>query len=476
MQNRRMPLDVGIIHFAGIGGIGMSGIAELLHRQGYRVQGSDMAKSANTERLEASGIPVFIGQTAEYLDGIAVVVRSTAVKDDNLEVIAARKRGIPVIRRAEMLAELMHGKICLAIAGTHGKTTTTSMMAALFDATDRDPTVINGGIITRYGSNTRFGQGEWLIAESDESDGTFLELPAIYGIITNVDREHLEYYGSFEKLRDAYRRFMQQIPFFGAVVACQDDPELSALLPQISDRRIFTYSIDAQSDVQAFSISKNSDGSSKISVRFSPRMPGGARILSDIKLGIPGRHNILNALSTIALGWIVGLEENAIRAGLENFENVKRRFTKTGETNGVLVIDDYGHHPTEIQATLATAREVANTRNGRIIAVIQPHRYSRVQALFHEFCTCVNQADIVFVSEIYSAGEAPLPGISAQALVDGMKKAGHTNAHLLSDHNNLAAEIVKLANPQDMVVFLGAGSVTQWAYALPQQLALQQAS
>ncbi|MGA7995699.1 MAG: UDP-N-acetylmuramate--L-alanine ligase, partial [Bradyrhizobium sp.] len=417
----RLPREIGPIHFVGIGGIGMSGIAEVLCNLGYTVQGSDASEGANVTRLRAKGIKISVGHKAENVDGADVLVVSTAIKRDNPELMAARAQRIPVVRRAEMLAELMRLKSCVAIAGTHGKTTTTSMVAALLDAGDLDPTVINGGIINAYGTNARLGAGDWMVVEADESDGTFLKLPADVAIVTNVDPEHLDHFGTFEAVQDAFRNFVENVPFYGFAVMCIDHPVVQTLVGKIEDRRIITYGENPQADARLVDLTPMGGGS-KFTVAFRDRKTDVAHEIADIHLPMPGRHNALNATAAIAVAHELGLADDVIRKALAGFGGVKRRFTRTGEWNGVTIIDDYGHHPVEIAAVLKAARE---STNGKIIAVVQPHRFTRLQSLFEEFCTCFNDADTVVVAEVYPAGEAPIPGVDRDHFVLGLRAHGH---------------------------------------------------
>jgi UDP-N-acetylmuramate--alanine ligase len=461
----RLPREIGPIHFVGIGGIGMSGIAEVLCNLGYTVQGSDAAEGGNVTRLREKGIKVSIGHKAENVDGADVVVVSTAIKRDNPELMAARGQRIPVVRRAEMLAELMRLKSCVAIAGTHGKTTTTTMVATLLDAGGLDPTVINGGIINAYGSNARLGAGDWMVVEADESDGTFLKLPADVVIVTNIDPEHLDHFKTFDAIQDAFRAFVENVPFYGFAVMCIDHPVVQALVGKIEDRRIITYGQNPQADARLVDLTPMGGGSTfKVVIRDKT---GAAHEISDITLPMPGQHNASNATAAIAVAHQLGLSDDAIREALAGFGGVKRRFTKTGETNGITVIDDYGHHPVEIAAVLKAARE---STNGKIVAVVQPHRYTRLQSLFEEFCTCFNDADAVVVAEVYPAGEAPIEGIDRDHFVTGLRAHGHREVIPLPKSSDLAGIVKGLAKSGDLVVCLGAGNITQWAYALPGEL------
>lgn len=464
-----LPLDVGTLHFIGIGGIGMSGIAEILHNLGYKVQGSDASSNANVQRLGDMGIRVMIGQKEENVGDAAVVVKSSAIKNTNPEIVGARKKNIPIIKRAEMLAELMRMKTSVAIAGTHGKTTTTTMVTALFAAADMDPTVINGGIINAYGTNAHLGSGPWLVAEADESDGTFLKLPATVGIITNIDPEHMEHYGTFEVLKESFRTYIENLPFYGFGVLCKDHPEVSALASTIHDRKVLTYGIDSEADVKAFNIRSEPSGST-YDVAISSRLKSGERVLKDIRLSMPGRHNVLNSLAAIAVAAELNFDDKAIYKGFAGFQGVKRRFTKTGEVDGVTIIDDYGHHPKEIAVTLQTARDTVKATKGNVIAVVQPHRYSRVNDLFQDFCSCYDNADTVIITDIYEAGESPIEGITRDTLVDGTRKAGHKDVRPLASQEALPGMIREIAKSGDIVVCLGAGSISAWANALPGQL------
>jgi UDP-N-acetylmuramate--alanine ligase len=473
---RAMPLDLGMIHFVGIGGIGMSGIAEVLHNLGYKVQGSDIADGANTRRLQEIGIKVAIGHRADNIASAQVVVVSSAVKKDNPEVLAARARLLPVVRRAEMLGELMRLKWSVAIGGTHGKTTTTSMVAAMLDAGGLDPTVINGGIINAYGTNARLGGGDWMVVESDESDGSFLRLPAVIAVVTNVDPEHLDHYGTFDALRDAFVRFVENIPFYGFAVLCSDHPEVQALIPRIADRRIITYGTGANADIRAINL-KLDRGGADFDVMVQNRATNETRTIVDLRLPMFGQHNVQNALAAIAVAQEMGLPDETIRRALAGFAGVKRRFTKTGEAHGITVIDDYGHHPVEIAATLRAARQ-SYGGSGRVIAVMQPHRYTRLASLRDDFATCFTDADAVLIADVYAAGEAPIEGVNRDMLVNLARRAGHRDVTALGGPGDLPGLIWQAARPGDVVVCLGAGNITAWAHALPgqlQQIAAEQA-
>lgn len=466
---RQMPLDIGRIHFVGIGGIGMSGIAEILNNLGYDVQGSDIADSANVERLRTLGINVAIGHRAENIIDCAVVVASSAVKSDNPEVAAARAAMIPVVRRAEMLGELMRLKWSIAVGGTHGKTTTTSLVAALLDSAGLDPTIVNGGIINAYGTNARLGQGDWMVAEADESDGTFTRLPATIAVVTNIDPEHLDFYGSFDGVRAAFEQFVTNVPFYGFAAMCIDHPEVQAMIPRVLDRRIVTYGFSPQADLRAVNLTMNPAGA-RFDVIIRDRIGGKGRMVKDLHLPMLGQHNVLNALAAVAVAAEMGIEDDRIRQGLASFAGVKRRFTKTGEVDGVTIIDDYGHHPVEIAAVLRAARAGAGPDN-RVIAVVQPHRYSRLESLFEEFCACFNDADIVVVADVFAAGEQPIDGADRDNLVEGLRTRGHRQVFALEGPEALAPLVRDVAGTGDMVVCLGAGSITKWANALPDELA-----
>ncbi len=463
----KMGLDIGPVHFVGIGGIGMSGIAEVLLNLGYRVQGSDVAESANVQRLREKGIQISIGHDEKNLGDARVIVVSSAIKRDNPELKAARQRLLPVVRRAEMLAELMRLKQAVAVAGTHGKTTTTSMVAALLDAGGFDPTVINGGIINAYGTNARMGASDWMVVEADESDGTFVKLPADVALVTNIDPEHLDHYGSFDKVREAFRQFVENVPFYGFAVMCIDHPEVQALIGRIEDRRIVTYGANPQADVRYTDL-RIEEGRSVFTAVIGDRRNGGRRVIENLTISMPGEHNVQNATGALAIAHNLGVPDAAIASGLASFGGVKRRFTRTGSWGGVEIIDDYAHHPIEIAAVLKAARSVTK---GHVIAVVQPHRYTRLRDLFDQFCACFNDADIVLVAPVYPAGEAPIEGIDRDHLVDGLRVRGHRDARPLSGVEGLPGAVAAVAKAGDYVVCLGAGSISQWANALPGQLA-----
>ena len=464
----KMPETIGLVHFVGIGGIGMSGIAEVLHNLGYDVQGSDMAESANVERLRAKGIAVSIGHRAENLGDAEVVVASSAIKADNPERIGAQQRNLPIVRRAEMLAELMRFKKSIAIGGTHGKTTTTSMVGTLLEAGGLDPTVINGGIINAYGTNARMGDGDWMVVEADESDGTFLKLPADVAVVTNIDPEHLDHYGTFDKAKEAFRDFVENVPFYGFGVMCLDHPEVQALVSRITDRRVVTYGENPQAEVR-FEYLRNEGINSFFNIHARDRKDSSICTMKELSLPMPGLYNIANATAAIAIAMELGVNEEGIRKGLAQFSGVKRRFTHTGSWNGVTIIDDYAHHPVEISSVLKAARTAAG--EGRVIAIKQPHRFTRLRDLFSEFSSCFNDADTVLVAPVYRAGEEPIKGFDEVSLVAGLKSGGHRDAQVIENEKEIAALISQITKPGDYVIFLGAGSVSQWANALPDELA-----
>ncbi|MBR4126007.1 MAG: UDP-N-acetylmuramate--L-alanine ligase [Alphaproteobacteria bacterium] len=463
-----LPFPIGTLHFIGIGGSGMSCIAELMHNLGYSVRGSDIAENTNVKRLKALGISITVGHKAENVEGADVVVVSSAINMENVEIKEARLRRIPVVRRAEMLAELMRLKWSIAVGGTHGKTTTTSMIGLIMQTAGLDPTVANGGIINAYGTNARLGKGEWLVAEADESDGSFLKLPATAVIVTNMDPEHLNYYGTYDKMKDAYRTFVQNIPFYGFACLCVDHPEVQRLISQISDRRIITYGFTPQAEVTAQNIHAEPGLITFDVVVAESLSPTGEQLrMSGFSLPVYGRHNVLNALAAIGVGLRLGISEENMKKALAGFTGVQRRFTKTGEANGVTIIDDYGHHPIEIASTLRAARDVAPKK---VIAVFQPHRYTRVADLFEMFCTAFNDADCVIVADVYAAGEKEIPAANKEALVEGLRAHGHRHVIALNKREDLAGIIKQEASVGDIVICLGAGSISSWAKALPEEL------
>lgn len=466
-KRRKGTLDV--IHFVGIGGIGMSGIAEIMSNLGYHVQGSDLSSNGNTKRLETQGVKVFQGHEAANVHGAAYVVVSTAVKPDNPEVVEAVKLNIPVIKRAEMLAELMRLKCSVAISGSHGKTTTTSLVACLFEAAGLEPTVINGGIINNRSTNAYVGSGDYLIAEADESDATFIKIPSTIGVITNIDPEHMDFYKNFDTLLDAFRSFITNLPFYGFGVLCVDHPVVRELEAEIKGRKIITYGIDsADAHIRAENI--NSDvSSSTFDVRIE--LPGskGATMIEGIKIPTPGRHNVLNSLAAIAIGVELDFGLKVIKNGFSSFEGVKRRFTKVGEYNGAEIIDDYAHHPVEIEATLATARTIADKRGSRVIGVFQPHRYSRLSHLYDDFASCFSKADKLYILDVFAAGESPIEGVSSEELVRRAKEQG-VDAEYMRSKDQLAGMVMENAKENDLILMMGAGSISSFAYALSDEI------
>ena len=462
-----LPLSIGVIHFIGIGGIGMSGIAEILFEMGYSVQGSDSNESANVERLRKRGIEVMTPQHPDNLREAALTVISTAINDDNVELLEARRRFLPVVHRAEMLGELMRLRWSVAVAGTHGKTTTTSIVSTLLHAAGIDPTVINGGVISSFGSNARLGSGDWMVVEADESDGSFSRLKPTVAIVTNIDPEHLDHHGSVEKLEAAFSAFVASVPFYGFASLCIDHPAVQKLLPGISDRRLITYGLSTNADVRAVNLSHNTRAM-QFDVQLSERLGLGDIQIDAVQFPMLGEHNVLNCLAAISVGIEMGIDIPTIRMGLEQFRGVSRRFDVKGEVDGITIIDDYGHHPVEIKATLSAAR--MRCTSGRIIAIVQPHRYSRLHDLFEDFCACFNDADEVYVSDVFAAGEAPIAGCEKDDLAAGLRAHGHRNANILETADDLPAVINRAAGSGDLVVCLGAGTISKWAAALPEQL------
>jgi UDP-N-acetylmuramate--alanine ligase len=464
----RVPLDIGPIHFIGIGGIGMSGIAEIMHNLGYRVRGSDAADNANVKRLRQMGIPIAVGHKAENLREAYVVVYSSAIKSGNPELDAARQQGLPLVRRAEMLAEIMRLRSCIAVAGTNGKTTTTTIVAALLDAGGLDPTVVNGGIINAYGTNARLGAGEWVVVEADESDGTFLRLPATIAIVTNVDPDHLDYYGSFERMREAFQRFIENVPFYGFAVLCLDHPEVQAMVGRIEDRRLITYGFSPQADARAVNV-RFAGGASLFDVVFADRHKATEVRLEGLSLPMPGEHNVQNALAAIVVARALGVKDETIRGALAAFGGVGRRFTRVGQWNGAAIIDDYAHNPFKIAAALKAARQAYA---GPVVAVVQPHRYTRLAHTFEQFSKCLNDADIAIVAPVYAAGEQPIPGIDRDSYADALRAHGHRNVLTIDSEADLAKAIAQLSGPltDGAIVCLGAGSITSWAHNLESAL------
>ena len=447
------------LHFVGIGGSGMSGIAEVLLTLGYRVSGSDLAASEATRRLESLGGTIFIGHHATHVEGAQVVVISSAVAPSNVEVVAARERMIPVIPRAEMLAELMRLKYGIAVAGAHGKTTTTSMIATVLAHGGLDPTAVIGGKLNRFGGPAKLGQGEFLVAEADESDGSFLKLSPTIAVVTNIDREHLDHYGDLDRIKQAFLDFMNKVPFYGTVILCLDEPHLQALLPRI-EKRSRTYGRTSHADLTAREIAFGPKGT-----RFAAVLNG--TDLGRFSLSAPGGHNVSNAMAAILVGLELDLPVEAIRDGLAQFSGVERRFQIRGEAGGVIVVDDYGHHPTEIRATLAGAKEGWGCR---VVVVFQPHRYTRTRDLFADFCTAFYQADVLVVTDIYPAGEAPIAGVTAQALAAAIREHGHRDATYAESREAAVERVAKAARPGDMVITLGAGDVWKVGAALLERL------
>ena len=468
---RLNPNTIGILHFVGIGGIGMSGIAEILLDMGYTIQGSDIADGANVKRLQDKGIEISIGHHADNLKNASAIIISSAVRQDNPEMIAARESRLPIIRRAEMLAEIMRMRLGIAIAGSHGKTTTTSLVGTMMEIGGFDPTVVNGGIVNAYGTNVRMGQGDWLVAEADESDGTFTRLPATAAVVTNIDPEHLDHYGSFDNAKAAFRNFVNNLPFYGFAALCIDHPEVQNLIPQLQDRRVITYGFSKQADMQILNVEAKGG-----ETRFDIRLQGWLedkiedRIIDGFTLPMLGNHNVLNATAAIIVGHEMGMSDVLLRQGLAAFQGVKRRFTKTGEVSGVTIIDDYAHHPVEIEAVLSAARTGVESTGGKIHAIMQPHRYTRLDDLFDEFATCFNDADTVYIADVYEAGEQPIENINGETLAKAVSDHGHKDASYVADVSRLPSLLSDKIQPNDMIVFLGAGDITKWAYDLPEQL------
>jgi UDP-N-acetylmuramate--alanine ligase len=462
----RVPLGIGAIHFIGIGGIGMSGIAEIMHNLGYKVQGSDSADNANVKRLRAMGITIHVGHSAANLKDVEAVVYSSAVKPGNVEFDAARALSLPLVRRAEMLAEIMRLRSCIAIAGTNGKTTTTTLVASLLDAGGMDPTVVNGGIINAYGTNARLGAGEWVVVEADESDGTFLRLPATVAVVTNEDPDHLDFYGTFDNMRDAFQRFVENVPFYGFAVLCTDHPEVQAMVGRITDRRMITYGFNPQADARAINVSF-SEGASHFDMVFTDRRKGTEERLNGLSLPMPGEHNVQNAVAAIVVARQLGVPDKTIAKGLAEFRGVGRRFTKVGEVNGTAIIDDYAHNPFKIAAAVKAARQAYA---GPIVAVVQPHRYTRLRDTFEQFATCLNDADVAIIAPVYAAGEQPIDGINRDTYADALRAHGHRNVIVIDGEDDLAAAVAPYVKPGAAIIGTGAGSITGWMYNLPGKL------
>lgn len=461
----KLPTKLGTIHFIGIGGIGMSGIAEVLINQGYTISGSDLKESPITKRLIKMGAKIHYPQEAKKIESVEVVVISSAIKAGNEELDRARALGLPIVRRAEMLAELMRLKSNIAIAGTHGKTTTTTLVATLLDHGGIDPTVINGGIIHAYGSNARMGAGEWMVVEADESDGTFNKLPATIAVVTNIDPEHMEHYGSFENLKDAFYQFVSNIPFYGVAICNTDHPEVQSLIGRIDDRRVVTYGFNKQADVRAKNLRFE-----KGRAYFDIALQTEGEFIENLILPMPGDYNVSNALAAVAVSRHLGLDAKKIRNALLEFKGVKRRFTYVGEINGVTIIDDYAHHPVEISAVLSAAKQATS---GKVIAVHQPHRFSRLDNLFEDFCNSFNDADVVGITDVYSAGEEPIKNRNRDSLVVGLKARGHRNAFTVKDEADLKNFFLKNCNKGDLLVCLGAGTISAWAYRLSENIVVK---
>ncbi|PCJ98528.1 MAG: UDP-N-acetylmuramate--L-alanine ligase [Zetaproteobacteria bacterium] len=473
---RTMSPDIGTLHFVGIGGIGMSGIAALLLSLGYDVQGSDIAESANVIRLRKQGARVVIGHKADNIrnkDGVlpAAIVISSAVHDDNVELIAARGAKVPVVQRAEMLAELMRLKSSVAVAGTHGKTTTTSMVGQMLDQAGLDPTVVNGGIVNAYGTNTRFGQSDWMVVEADESDGSFIRLPATVAVVTNIDPEHMDHYKTFDRVKQAYKRFVLNLPFHGYALLCIDHPEVQSLAAQVSDRKVITYGLNPQADIRAENIRPGAEGSI-FDVVFAGWLSadGQDQVIKDIHLSMPGEHNVQNSLVALGVAKEMGVDTDKMKSAMSNFGGVKRRFTKTGVVEGITIIDDYAHHPVEIEVVLKTARAAVKEGDGNVIAVMQPHRYSRLEDLYEEFCRCFNDADHVIIMDVFAAGEEAIEGVDNVSFVEGLKTHGHRSAQALLDLEDLPSILAGLAKTGDYILMMGAGNITAASYDLPDQL------
>ena len=467
---RAMPLNIGKLHFIGIGGIGMSGIAEVLCALGYEVQGSDLSESANVERLRKSGMKVFIGQEADNVKDAEIIIISSAIQDDNPELQAARAARKTIVRRAEMLAEIMRLKWSIAIAGTHGKTTTTTMVGTMLEEAGYDPTVINGGIVNRYGTNTRIGESDWIVAEADESDGTFTKLPATIAVVTNIDAEHLDHYGTYDNIKAAFRRFIDNLPFYGFAVLCSDHPAVQALIPNLSDRRLITYGFNAQADVCVSNVRPSAQGNT-FDVTFASWMNDGTELaVKDIFLPMLGEHNVLNSLASLAIAHEMGTPVATMKKAMKNFSGVKRRFTQTGVSNGVTVIDDYAHHPVEIRAVLKAAREAVQKSGKKVVAVMQPHRYTRLRDHMDDFASCFNDADSVIIADVYAAGEDPIENVGKESLAQRAKNLGHKDVSVMPSLEDLPVMIYERVEEGDFVICLGAGNISAWAYDLPGQL------
>ncbi len=449
----------GLLHFIGIGGIGMSGIAEVLVNLGYKVSGSDLVENQNVSRLKNLGVNIFIGHKKNNVDEAAMVVVSSAINSNNEEILEAKRRRLPIVKRAEMLAELMRFKKSISVAGTHGKTTTTSLMAAILETADLDPTVINGGIINSYKSNAKIGSSDWMVVEADESDGSFIKLPTTNIIITNIDAEHLDYYGNFRALKEAFKQCINNIPFYGMAIVCLDNPTIQSILSEIEDKRIITYGISPQADYRAQNI-RSKDGRTFFTLEISPKVYSPTKNIDGLISNIPGIHNVQNVLAVCAMAIEMGIKTEVVKKALENFEGVNRRFSFLSSYRGIKIYDDYGHHPVEIRATLSAAREVSKNK---VVAIVQPHRYSRLKMLFADFTTAFNDADTVFVTNIYSAGEKEDKELTKEHLISALIAAGHKDVRKYEDLEQLKFFLEKKLNEGDIVIFLGAGDITQYA-------------
>jgi UDP-N-acetylmuramate--alanine ligase len=470
LEIRKLKGSLGIIHFVGIGGIGMSGIAEILHLMGYKVQGSDLSENYNTKRLKEYGVKIFNNHIAENVSEVEYIVISTAIKSDNPEVIEAKNLGIPVIKRSEMLAELMRLKTCIAVSGTHGKTTTTTLVATMFEAAGLNPTVINGGIINNRSTNAYIGQGDFLVAEADESDATFIQIPSTVAVITNIDPEHLDFYGNFDNIKTAFKSFITNLPFYGFAVACIDHPEVRTLVSNITNRKTITYGLDSEdANIYGFNVRTNTSGS-VYDVKINLPHNKINYEIKDIILPTPGIHNVLNSLAAVAIAAEMEFPIEIIQEGFASFSGVKRRFTHIADLSGVTIIDDYAHHPAEINATLKTAKLLASARGKKVIAIFQPHRYTRVQSLFKEFQQCFHDADTVYIADIYAAGEQDIEGLSNHTLVEAINTDNsHKDTRILKSPDDLTEILQEVASPGDIMIFMGAGNITQWANQLPEK-------
>lgn len=466
---RTPPFSIERIHLVGIGGIGMSGIAEILHHLGYRVQGSDLSDNYNVTRLKRLGINVIVGHQAENVSDVDVVVVSSAVNESNPEIQQARKLQIPVVKRAEMLAELMRLKWTISVGGSHGKTTTTSLVAMLLKQAACDPTVISGGILNSFGTNARLGKGDMMVVEADESDGSFQYLPSTMIVATNIDPEHMNYYGTLDKLKEAFVNFIEQIPFYGLGAVCGDDENVQSILPQLTNKRIVTYGFKESNNVQAKNVRLTSEGAYfdvEFHTPFKWSSVNNHQEIKDLKLAMVGAHNVLNALAVVCIAQEMGIPDDVLRKTFEKFEGVKRRFTVTGVVNDVTFVDDYAHHPTEIRAVIKGAVSI---KKGRLFVIVQPHRYTRLKDHFLEFVDVFNEergVDKIFITPVYAAGETPIDGYNSETLVNEALEKGVSVEHIPSEEA-LKMTLLKTIQPNDMVIFMGAGNITQWAYDMP---------